>query len=288
MVDRGEALEVLRQEVVGQVFASGTVLAVDEAGPVGFLVRVRAGRRIHPHTLRLAADQQSLTLDHSIGEPVADIDARSWAQGVALWLTEQLATGALRWGRRVTLPDGTVAIDPTLDPDPPSPWHVASLPLERPTADAQRRLLRMAKRRGTRHLVTIGDRIATEPDPTPGSHLLDVGFNVHPGRTAHTQRRLIDWLQLFDHDDLHASLIGQLVVSWQDEQAATAQLEHLEHVPSIPRGAVADLVLAGVHAAADAGARQVEYRLSDLGHVTAGLGWRQVDGIWTLDATELP
>jgi len=249
VVDRDEALEALRHEVTGREFEFATVLEVTDGGPVGFLVRVRAGRRLHPHVLVLAADEQSLALDYLVGEPLQDDDVQLWAEGVVWWLMEQLDTGVLRWGRRITLPDGTVAIDPTLEPGPASPWRVGSVPLERPTRAGQRRLRRIARRQGRSHVVILGD-IRSEPDPAPGGHLRNVGFDVRPGRTAHAEGRLVAWLQLHLDDRGGSPPVGQLVVAWRDEDEAVVVLEGLECTASIPEGAVAELMLAGVHAAA--------------------------------------
>jgi hypothetical protein len=71
MVGRDEALEALRREVTGRDFEFATVLGVTDGGPAGFLVRVRSGRRFHPHVLMLAADEQSLAFDHPGGRAVA-------------------------------------------------------------------------------------------------------------------------------------------------------------------------------------------------------------------------
>ena len=123
MVRRDEALRALRRKVTGRGLEFATVLEVTDGGPAGFLLRVRARQRLHPHTLILAADEQSLTLDHSIGETLETGDAQMWADGVVIWLMEQLDTGVLRWGARVTLEDGTVAIDPSLEAGSPhQPW----------------------------------------------------------------------------------------------------------------------------------------------------------------------
>lgn len=291
MVGRDEALGRLRREVVerGLQFEFATVLTVDDGGPAGFLVRVRSGRRLHPHTLLLAADERRLSLDHSVGDPLSADDVESWTQGVVEWLTEQLATGVMRWGQRVTLPDGTVAIDPSLEPGPGSPWHVTSLPLQRPPAAGQRRLRRLARRRGRNgSIVTLGDRIGLEPDPSPGGHLHDRGFDVRPGRAAHEGGRLIEWLQLFDSDGDDASLRGQLVVSWRDESDSMARLEHLEYRPSAPTGAVDELLLDGLQTATDAGARRVEHQLEAADHLAAGLPWEEAGGRFWVEAEEIP
>ena len=111
---------------------------------------------------------------------------------------------------------------------------------------------------------------------------------MRPGRAAHEQGRLIQWLQLFGDDGAGALPIGQLVVSWRDEHEATAQLEHLEHRPSAPAAAVETLVLTGVHAAADAGARWVERRIEDTDHGVPDLAWEVVDGVARVAATDIP
>lgn len=119
MVRRDEALRALRRKVVGREFEYATALEVTDGGPAGFLLRVRAGQRLHPHTLIVAADEESLTLEHSVGEPLVTDDAEVWADGVYSWLMEELDTSVLRRGRRVTLEDGTVAIDPSLETGSP-------------------------------------------------------------------------------------------------------------------------------------------------------------------------
>lgn len=84
-----------------------------------------------------------------------------------------------------------------------------------------------------------------ESDPTPGGHLREAGLDVGPGRTAHADARLIRWLQLFGNDPCALSPLGQLVVSWRDEPAGVAQLEHLECEPLASHAAVEELVLVG-------------------------------------------
>lgn len=287
MIGRDEALEALRREVEGREFEFATVLEVTDGGPGRFLLRVRGGQRLHPHTLVVAADEQSLAVDHSVGEPLDSDDARLWVDGVVLWLMEQLDTGVLRWGRRITLPDGSVAIDPQLQPEPTSPWWLNAVPLERPTRAGRRRLRRMARSRRRSHFVTLDD-FGSEPDPAPGGHLRDVGFDVRPGRAAHAEGRLVEWLQLYLDDSGASPPAGQLVVAWHDRSEAVVQLEHLECEPSVPGGAVEELVLAGVHAAADAGARFIEHRFDDVNVVQLGFPWRPKGGAMRLDAADVP
>ena len=296
-MDRDEALEALRREVSRRDFEGATVLEVTDGGPSGFLVHVRSGQRLHPHTLVVAADQSSLSLDYSTGDRLPAADVQLWADGLCLWLMEQLDTGALRWGRRVTLHDGTVAIDPMLAPEPAGPWWLSSVPLERPTQAGQRQLRRLAKRRRSQraamagdsnHIVTIGGSIASEPDPTPGRHLRDAGFDIRPGRAAHTEGRLVQWLQLYLDDSGTSPPAGQLVVAWRDASQAIAALEHLECEPSVPDGAIEELMLAGVHAAADAGARVIEHRFNNAGHLEQGLAWQTEDGVRRLNTAAVP
>jgi hypothetical protein len=186
VVGRDEALRALQRMVTGHEFEHATVLEVTDGGPAGFLLRVRAGQRIHAHTLIVAADEQSLALEHSIGEPLESDDVETWADGVYYWLMEELDTGVLRWGGRVTLDDGTVAVDPSLEADAsPQWWDVSEVPLDRPTRAGQRRLLWAALRARRRSFVTIGDHVPHEPDPTPGGYLREAGFEVGPGRAAH-------------------------------------------------------------------------------------------------------
>jgi hypothetical protein len=288
VVRRDEALSALRRQLAGREFEFATMLEVRDGGPDRFLVRARAGRRLHPHTLVVAADERSLALDHGLGEPLPADDVQLWASGVVLWLEEQLDTGVLRWGRRITLQNGTVAIDPSLDPGPPSPWYVSSVPLERPTPAGQGRL-RRSTGGGQHGLVAIGGgRIELEPDPAPGGSLQDLGFDVGPGRAAHAVGGLVRWLQVFPDSSGGSRPVGQLVVSWRDEPEAVAELEYLELGPSVPRGAVEELVLAGIHGAADAGARWIEHRLDDVARLDLGLRWRTENGVRRLDAAEVP
>lgn len=290
---RDAALRALRRKVTGHEFEFATVLEVTDGGPAGFLLRVRAGQRLHPHTLVVAADEESLTRDHSIGAPLETDDAEMWADGVYYWLTEELDTGVLPRGRRVTLEDGTVAIDPS--PETGSqhqPWYVSDVPLDRPTSDVQpgRSWLSwsLLRARG-RSFVTISSiDEPREPDPTPGDHLRGAGFDVGPGRTAHADGRLIQWLQLIRNDRHASSPLGQLVVSWRDEPPAVAQLEHLECEPRAPHAAVEALMLAGVHDAADAGARWIEHRFDDVEHLDLGLRWQPAGGITRLNAADVP
>lgn len=287
MVGRDEALQELRRVVTGREFEFATVLEVTDGGPDGFLLRVRSGRRLHPHTLVVAADERSLALDHSVGEPLHDDDVQLWAQWVATWLAEQLDTGALRWGQRITLPNGTVAIDPTLEPEPSSPWWISPVPLGRPTRAGQRQLRRLVRRRRRGRVAILGDTIGSELDPTPGGHLRDVGFDVRPGHAAQAEGRLVQWWQLYLDDSGGSPPAGQLVVAWRGRSETVAQLEYLESEPSVARGAVEELVLAGVHAAADAGAEIIEHRL-DVEHLQLGLPWRPEDGVMRLNAADVP
>jgi hypothetical protein len=213
-----------------------------------------------------------------------------WADGVLIWLMEQLDTGVLRWGARVTLEDGTVAIDPSLETG--SPVVREYVPLDRPTRAGQRRLRRLAFRRlalfGRRSgSVMFGDR-ELEPDPTPRGHLREARFDVGPGRTAYAGGRLIRWLQLY-LDDRHGSPpVDQLVVSWPDEPAGVAQLEYLGCEPLAPHAAVEDVMLAGVHAAADAGACWIEHRFDDVDLLGLGLRWQPELGVMRLKAADVP
>lgn len=142
MTGRTRWSDALHREVAGHAFAYATGLDVTDGGSAGFLVRVRAGQRLQPATLVVAADEHSLALDHGVDEPLPVDDVEMWACGVRSWLTEQLDTGVLRWGRRVTLPDGTAAIDPSIHPEPASPCWVSPVPLQRPTPPGQRQLRR--------------------------------------------------------------------------------------------------------------------------------------------------
>jgi len=111
---------------------------------------------------------------------------------------------------------------------------------------------------------------------------------VGPGCTAHADGRLIQWLQLFRNDRRASSPLGQLVVSWHDGSAEVAQLEHLECEPLAPRAAVEELMLAGVHAAADAGARWIEHRFDDADHLDLDLRWQPAGSVMRLHAAEVP
>jgi hypothetical protein len=292
VIGRDEALGALRRELVGREFCSASVLEVSDVAPVGFVLRVRSGRRIHPHNVVLAADERSLTLDYFLDEPsLANDDAEEWAHCVGLWLEEQFGSGALRWWGRVVLDDGTRAVDLRAVPEvmPSWPCYVSEVPLDRFTAAGQRRLRRLVFRRGRRRGIVMGDRIESEPDPAPGGHLADAGFEVRPGRAAVAEGRLISWLQLFADDRGGAPPVGQLVVAWLDEgDAAVAELEHLEYRPQAPRGAVEHLVLVGIHGAADAGARSIEHRLDDVARLVPGLQWQAGNGVARLDAADIP
>jgi len=288
MIGRREALEALRREVAGREFEFATVLEVTDAGPSGFLLHVRSVRRVHRHMLVVAADESSLSLDHAVGEPLPVADTQLWARGVCMWLMEQLDTGVLRWGQRVTLPEGGVAIDPMLGPAPANPWWVSPVPLDRPTKAGQRRLWRLARRTGRSRFTIVGDSIASERDPAPGGHLQDVGLDVRRGRAAHADGRLVQWLQLHLDDSGTSPPVGQLVVSRSDESEAVVVLAHLEFEPSVPERVVAELVLAGVHAAADAGARVIEHRSDNAEHLQRELPWQSEGGILRLRAADVP
>jgi hypothetical protein len=294
VVGRDEALHALRRELIGREFAAASVLAVNDVAPVGFVLRVRAGRRIHPHTVVLAADERSLTHDHAWDEPLANDDAEQWAYRVALWLEEQFGSRVLDWGPRVVLADGTSAVDLRAEPEvmPSWPGDVSEVSLDRPTPAGHRRLRRLALRKGLglhrRAIVVMGDGFGSEPDPAPGGHLAEAGLDVRPGRAAVAEGRLISWLQLFAHDRGGAPPVGHLVVAWRDEVDAVAELEHLEYRPQAPHGAVEHLVLVAIHGAADAGARSIEHRLDDVAHLGPVLPWQAGNGVARLDAADIP
>jgi len=158
----------------------------------------------------------------------------------------------VRAGQRLqpaTLPDGTTAIDPSIHPGPASPWWVSPVPLVRPTPPGQRQLRRAARSRRGGGVVTLGGSIEFQPDPAPG---------------------------------------GQLIVAWREGSETVVQLEQLEYRPSAPRAAIEELVLAGLHAAADAGARVIEHRLDDRDLLQSGLPWKPQDGALRLNATDIP
>lgn len=288
MVRRDEALSALRHGVAGREFEFATVLEVTDGGPDGLLLRVRSGRRLHPHTLVVDADESRLALDHSTGEPLDNDDVQQWTHGMVLWLTEQLDTGVLRCGRRRKLTDGTVAIDPMLEPEPPSPWWVSPVPLERPTLTGQRRLRRLAQSRRGESIAILGGRMHLEPNPTLGGHLRDAGLDVRPGRAAHRAGRLLQWLQLHLDDRGGSPPAGQLVVSWADDAQTDGRLEHLECTPSVPETAVQHLVFAGIHAAADVGASWIEHRFDHRDPGWVGLPWTYKAGAMRLDAADVP
>jgi hypothetical protein len=206
---------------------------------------------------------------------------------VGTWLAEQLDTGALRWGQRIVLADGTIAIDPSSEPEPPSRWSLDTVPLGRPTAAGQRRLRRLSRQRRSRHIVTLGDGIPREPDPAPGGYLRRLGFDVRPGRRAHAEGRLIQWWLLSLNNASLEPPVGQLVVAWLDSSEEVAQLAYLETKPSVAREGLEQLVLASVHAAADAGAEVIEHHL-DIDHVQLRLPWQAEDDTRRLNAADVP
>ena len=108
-----------------------------------------------------------------------------------------------------------------------------------------------------------------------------MGFDVRPGRAAHADGRLIEWLQMELDDSIDAPAAGQLVVAWRGESKTVGLLEHLECKPDAADGAVEELVFADVHAAADAGAHVIEYG-PDGEHLHSGLPWQQERGVLRL------
>lgn len=72
------------------------------------------------------------------------------------------------------------------------------------------------------------------------------------------------------------------------DEPEAAQLPYLEVVPQAGQGAVDELVLAGVHAAGDAGARWIEHRIDGVESLGAGLRWQTMNGVRRLDTTEVP
>ncbi|MFO7959916.1 MAG: hypothetical protein R6U94_03080, partial [Nitriliruptoraceae bacterium] len=119
-------------------------------------------------------------------------------------------------------------------------------------------------------------------------HLRHAGLDVRPGRAATAEGRLVAWLQLYLDDRGGSPPVGQLVVAFGEGSETVVQLEHLEYRPSVPRAAIEELVLAGLHAAADAGARVIEHRLDDRDLLPSGLPWRPADGVMRLDAADVP
>jgi hypothetical protein len=118
----------------------------------------------------------------------------------------------LRWGRRVTLDGGIQAIDPSLEPGPPSPWWVSVVSLQRPTRAGQRRLRRLARR--------VGDAASSSSETasrrSPARHQVATCATAGPmcSRDARpTESRLVAWLLLFDDDSADATPVGPLVVS---------------------------------------------------------------------------
>jgi hypothetical protein len=294
LVARDEALSALKQQLTGREFSSATVLEVRDGGSAGFLLGVRSGRRLRPHTVVLPADEASLGFDYMLDEPLGTDDVDLWADRVAVWLMVELDTGVLRRGRRVTLDDGTEAVDPIgVRSHEPNPDWVSSVPLTLFPLPRIRGpmawwfVLRRVFRRGGVRVVTVEDGDAAEPDPAPGGHLLDAGLDARPGRAAYGDGRLIEWLQL-SSGGRASRWVGQLVVSWRDESEGIAQLEHLEYLSSAPADAIEELMLTGVHAAADAGARWIERQLDSDDQAVPDLPWETVDGLTRLDANDVP
>jgi len=76
VVGHDEALQGPRGEVTGREFV--TVLEVTDGGFDGIVVRVRSGRRVHPHTVVVGADEQSLATDHLTGERFNADSVQTW------------------------------------------------------------------------------------------------------------------------------------------------------------------------------------------------------------------
>lgn len=303
MVAAADALRALRTQLTGYAFWRATALEVVHGGGERFLVRVRSDQRRRPHTVVVPADASSLAHDLFIGEPLEGDDAEAWADGVARWLQEEIDTGLLRWGQRIDLGDGTVAIDPMAGrpsraDDGAGPWSIVAVPLDRPTAAAEQRLRRQFRWRlrlkslltggGWTYVVAMGDDLDHEPDPRPGGALEEVGLDVTAGREAARAGRLIAWLQLYEHDDVRAQPLGHVVVRWEDAPGETAQLACCEVVDDPPIDALEALRLAGLHAAADAGARWIDDLLVPSPWHADGLPWQSHDGVRRLDADEVP
>jgi hypothetical protein len=259
MVERRDALRAMQQQLIGRRFDSAAVLDVDDGGAQGFLVRFRTGQRLAANVVVVPADPLSLATDHSVAEPLDSADASDWAQGVSIRLEELLDTGLVVWGVRVHLADGTVAIDPTCEPETTDDvWEVSTVPLDRPGRTERRRIRWLAWRKRTRRLVVLGDEAASEPDPSPGTFLQAAGFDIGPGRRAHADGRLISWLQLYPDGSLDDDAVGQAVVVWRDHGEELAELQHLETSTDVPDEARNVLLAAAVNHAADAGARWLD------------------------------
>jgi hypothetical protein len=117
---RDQALHELRRRLTELEFDYTTVLEIVDGGSSGFLARVRDSGQLTVHTLVLEVDPDGLGHDTGWSEPLPQDEVEAWVTVVTELLREELDTGVLQRGKRVTLEDGTVAIDPSLGVHPPS------------------------------------------------------------------------------------------------------------------------------------------------------------------------
>ncbi|MFX4287327.1 hypothetical protein ACQBJO_09675 [Janibacter sp. G349] len=194
----------------------------------------------------------------------------AWCQDVHFWLMEELDTGLLaratrHWeGEMIALTAVAPQPVPT-EPDPDEVW-IDDVPQYAPEMRLPWRVhLRLAARtvlarlRGRRAVMgwaTWGPLDAEPGDGLrDGKWLADAGMDPAAVRAIRDDGRLLVWLQALT-DALEVRPAGQCAVLTTDDPHV-ARMEVLEVTDRAPEGLRHRLVLAGVRAAADEGARTV-------------------------------
>lgn len=227
--------------------------------------------RRNPHTfvVRFGRDLEGPYSDHEAW-PEGQDPVEAWCEDVQFWLMEELDTGLLarasrhREGEVIALT--AVAPPPApAEPDSDQVWidHVPQfapemrLPWQVHVRLALRTVLaRLMGRRAALGWATWGPLDAEPGDGVrDGEWLADAGMNPAAVRAIRDDGRLLVWLQALT-DALEDQAVGQCaVVTTVDPQIV--RMEVLETTSRAPEGLRDRLVLAGVHAAADEGARTV-------------------------------
>lgn len=252
------------------VRAEADQAADDTTDTKGDQVAVVFRWRRNPHTFVLRFDREFAGVfgpeDVVTRTPHDDVVREVWCENVGFWLMEELDTGLLARARRrragpeivLTAPvpqthdAPQVWVDevPQFAPEVHLPWRIHA-----PLA-ARSVLARIRGRRAPMAWATWGSLDAEPGDGLrDGEWLGEAGMDPARVRAIRDDGRLLVWLQALT-DALEDQAVGQCaVVTTVDPQIA--RIEVLETTNRAPEGLRDRLVLAGVHVAADEGARTV-------------------------------
>lgn len=149
---------------------------------------------------------------------VPSLSPHEWAWEVEMWLSEELGTGMVYRSRRTAVDDYLLLEGP-----------------DRPVD---------------------GRFFASEFDaPTDGWWIREHGFDTALPLARRDEGQLISWLVTYVNNRRGEPLVGQAVVSWQED--STARLELLTLVPGLPVTAALDLAQSAIDMASSAGATRV-------------------------------